>query len=60
VAGQPINSDGDYEKQFGYGISTFYGRGGTHSDPNARRSAGDSSAASCANMTRRCRAAGRS
>ena len=36
LAGKPINSDEDFEKQFGYGISTLHGRGSTDSDPNAK------------------------
>lgn len=36
VTGASRISDSDFLRQFGYGISTLWGRGGTQSDPNAR------------------------
>jgi hypothetical protein len=36
ITGSSRLSDEDFTKQFGYGISTFWGRGGAQADPNAR------------------------
>jgi hypothetical protein len=36
LTGKANMSDEEYEKQFGYGITTLYGRGTPQSDPNAR------------------------
>ena len=36
ITGSSRLSDEDFIKQFGYGISTFWGRGGPQADPNAR------------------------
>jgi hypothetical protein len=36
ITGSGRLSDEDFLKQFGYGISTFWGRGTTQADPNAR------------------------
>jgi hypothetical protein len=36
ITGSSRLSDEDFLKQFGYGISTFWGRGGAQADPNAR------------------------
>jgi hypothetical protein len=36
ITGSSRLSDADFIKQFGYGISTFWGRGGAQADPNAR------------------------
>jgi hypothetical protein len=36
ITGSSRLSDEDFVKQFGYGISTFWGRGGAQADPNAR------------------------
>jgi hypothetical protein len=36
LTGKPNMSDAEYEQQFGYGISTLYGRGNPQSDPNER------------------------
>jgi hypothetical protein len=36
ITGSSRLSDEDFIKQFGYGISTFWGRGGGQADPNAR------------------------
>jgi hypothetical protein len=36
LTGKPNMSDAEYEQQFGYGISTLYGRGNAQSDPNAK------------------------
>jgi hypothetical protein len=36
ITGSSRLSDEDFIKQFGYGISTFWGRGGAQADPNAR------------------------
>ena len=36
LTGRANMSDEEYEKQFGYGITTLYGRGTPQSDPNAR------------------------
>jgi hypothetical protein len=35
LTGKANMSDEEYEKQFGYGITTLYGRGSAQSDPNA-------------------------
>jgi hypothetical protein len=40
VTGTSRLSDEDFLKQFGYGISTLWGRGGAQSDPNQRLRAG--------------------
>jgi hypothetical protein len=44
VTGVSRLSDEDFLNQFGYGISTLWGRGGAQSDPNQRLRAGLSSA----------------
>jgi hypothetical protein len=36
LTGKPNMSDTEFEAQFGYGISTLYGRGTPQSDPNAK------------------------
>jgi hypothetical protein len=36
LTGKPNMSDAEFEQQFGYGISTLYGRGNPQSDPNER------------------------
>jgi hypothetical protein len=36
LTGKANMSDEEYEQQFGYGITTLYGRGTAQSDPNAR------------------------
>jgi hypothetical protein len=36
LTGKANMSDAEYEKQFGYGITTLYGRGTAQSDPNAK------------------------
>ena len=36
LTGKPNLTDKEFERQFGYGISTLYGRGSEQSDPNAR------------------------
>lgn len=36
LTGKPNMSDTEFEAQFGYGISTLYGRGNPQSDPNER------------------------
>jgi len=36
LTGKANMSDEEYEKQFGYGITTLYGRGTAQSDPNAK------------------------
>jgi hypothetical protein len=36
LTGKPNMTDTEYEQQFGYGISTLYGRGNAQSDPNER------------------------
>jgi hypothetical protein len=36
LTGRPNLSDEEFERQFGYGISTLYGRGSPQSDPNYR------------------------
>ena len=36
LTGKPNMSDAEFEAQFGYGISTLYGRGNPQSDPNER------------------------
>jgi hypothetical protein len=35
LTGKPNMSDEEYEQQFGYGITTLYGRGSAQTDPNA-------------------------
>jgi hypothetical protein len=35
LTGKPNMSDAEYEQQFGYGITTLYGRGTAQTDPNA-------------------------
>ena len=44
VTGASRLSDEDFLKQFGYGISTLWGRGGAQADPNQRLRAGMSAA----------------
>ncbi|MEA2148880.1 MAG: hypothetical protein QOD69_710 [Solirubrobacteraceae bacterium] len=36
LTGKPNMTDAEFEAQFGYGISTLYGRGTPQSDPNAK------------------------
>lgn len=36
LTGKPSMTDAEFEQQFGYGISTLYGRGNPQSDPNER------------------------
>jgi len=36
LTGKPDMSDEEFEKQFGYGITTLYGRGSVQTDPNAK------------------------
>jgi hypothetical protein len=36
LTGKPSMTDAEFEQQFGYGISTLYGRGNAQSDPNAK------------------------
>lgn len=36
MTGKPDMSDEEFEKQFGYGITTLYGRGTEQTDPNSR------------------------
>lgn len=36
LTGRPNMTDREFEAQFGYGISTLFGRGNAQSDPNAR------------------------
>jgi hypothetical protein len=36
LTGKPNMSDEEYEKQFGYGITTLYGRASDQTDPNAK------------------------
>jgi hypothetical protein len=40
LTGKPNMSDTEFEAQFGYGISTLYGRGTAQSDPNEKIRAG--------------------
>jgi hypothetical protein len=40
LTGKPNMSDEEYEQQFGYGITTLYGRGNAQTDPNAAIRAG--------------------
>ena len=36
LTGKPDMSDEEFEKQFGYGITTLYGRGSVQTDPNSK------------------------
>jgi len=36
LTGKPAMSDEEFERTFGYGITTLYGRGSAQSDPNAK------------------------
>jgi outer membrane murein-binding lipoprotein Lpp len=40
LTGKPNMSDAEYEQQFGYGITTLYGRANAQTDPNATIRAG--------------------